>query len=265
VKEIFLSGSEPTQVDTLYKKIAVNRETGRIATVFTPSEMVEERVFINYPQEARIWALAVGKAAAPEDYDIIQAPPPVDGVDISHPPAFAYVHGLVEIIGTASGEGFYTYSLQVGEGLNPAAWQQIGEESRQRVEGGLLGLWDTRELNGLYAIRLMMVREDKKVFSAIVQVSVDNVPPTLNIPYPADGQMFKTGPAPVITFQAEAADLIGIKKVEWIVDGQLAGERLQPPFSLPWTGTPGDHVLTVRTYDLAGNVAEAGPVKFSIE
>jgi membrane peptidoglycan carboxypeptidase len=265
VKEIFLSGSEPTQVDTLYKKIAVNRETGRIATVFTPPEMVEERVFINYPQEARTWALAVGKAAAPEDYDIIQAPPPVDGVDISHPPAFAYVHGLVEIIGTASGEGFYTYSLQVGEGLNPAAWQQIGEESRRRVEGGLLGLWDTRELNGLYAIRLMMVREDKKVFSAIVQVSVDNVPPTLNIPYPADGQVFKTGPAPVITFQAEATDLIGIKKVEWIVDGQLAGERLQPPFSLPWTGTPGDHVLTVRTYDLAGNVAEAGPVKFSIE
>ncbi len=265
VKEVFLSGSEPTQVDTLYKKIAVNRETGRIATVFTPPEMVEERVFINYPREARSWALAVGKAAVPEDYDIIQAPPPMEGVYISHPPAFAYVHGLVEIIGTASGEGFYTYSLQVGEGLNPAAWQQIGEESRQRVDGGLLGKWDTSDLNGLYAIRLMMVRDDKKVFSTIVQVSVDNIPPTLNVPYPADGQVFNVGSAPVITFQAEAGDLIGIKKVEWIVDGQLAGERLQPPFSLPWTGTPGAHELTVRTYDLAGNVAEAGPVKFSVE
>lgn len=265
VKEIFLSGAEPTLVDSLYKKIAVNRETGRIATVFTPPEMVEERVFINYPREAREWALSVGKAAAPEDYDVIQASLPVEGISITHPPAFAYVNGLVEIVGTASGDGFYSYSLQAGEGLNPAEWEQIGEESRQRVEGGLLGLWDTRELNGLYAIRLMMVRDDKKVFSAIVQVSVDNIPPTLNVPYPTNEQVFKSGSAQAITFQAEATDLMGIKKVEWIVDGQPAGERLQPPFSLPWSGTPGAHQLTVRAYDMAGNVAEAGPVKFSIE
>jgi membrane peptidoglycan carboxypeptidase len=264
VKDVFLSGTEPTSVDTLYRKIPVNRETGRIATVFTPPDMVEDRVFINYPKEAREWALATGQPAVPENYDIIQAPLQVPGVSISHPAAFAYIHGLVEIVGTASGEGFSSYSLQIGEGLNPANWQQIGEETRQRVEGGQLGVWETRDKNGLYAIRLLVVREDKKVSSDVIQVSVDNIPPSLKIPYPVDGQVFESSSEPTIIFQAEASDLIGVKKVEWYVDGQTVGEREQAPFSLPWSGQAGSHVLVVKVYDLAGNVTESPPVTFTV-
>ncbi|MHC1782686.1 MAG: penicillin-binding protein [Anaerolineaceae bacterium] len=265
VKEVFLLGTEPTSIDTLYRKIPVNRETGRIATVFTPPDMVEDRVFINYPKEAREWALANGQPAVPEDYDIIQAPLQVSGVSISHPAPFAYIHGLVQIVGTASGEGFSSYSLQIGEGLNPANWQQIGEESRQRVEGGQLGAWDTRDLNGLYAVRLLVVQEDKKVSSAVIQVSVDNIPPSLSIPYPVDGQVFEGPSDSTITFQAEASDLIGVKNVEWFIDGQAIGERQQPPYSLPWACRAGSHMLTVKVYDLAGNVTESAPVSFIVK
>jgi membrane peptidoglycan carboxypeptidase len=265
VKEVFLSGSEPTGVDTLYKKIAVNRETGRIATVFTPADLIEERVFMNFPREAREWAQATGQPAAPEDYDVIQTPSQMSDVNISHPAAFAYIHGRVQIIGTASGVGFRSYSLQIGEGLNPATWEQIGEESLQAVEGNQLGLWDTGTLNGLYAIRLMVVREDKKVTTAVIQVSVDNVPPTLKVPYPSAGQVFEGPAAAAITLQAEAGDLIGIKKVEWLIDGQTVGERQQAPYSLPWQGTPGTHTLKVIAYDLAGNVTESAPVEFVVK
>jgi membrane peptidoglycan carboxypeptidase len=40
VSEIFLNGNEPSQADTLFRRLAVNRETGLLATVFTPSELV---------------------------------------------------------------------------------------------------------------------------------------------------------------------------------------------------------------------------------
>ena len=40
-QEVFLTGNEPTQVDNLYRKYSINRETGLLATVFTPPEMVE--------------------------------------------------------------------------------------------------------------------------------------------------------------------------------------------------------------------------------
>lgn len=264
VREVFISGTEPTAVDTLFKSIPINRETGRIATVFTPPDLVEERVFINYPRESRAWALATGQAAAPEDYDVIQTLPQLSGVQISKPEAFAYIHGKVPIVGTASGDGFSLYRLQIGEGLNPSTWQQIGEDGRQKIEDGELGTWDTSGRNGLYAIRLMVVREDKKISTSVLQVSVDNVPPKLDVPYPTDGQVFKSPQTGSITFQAEADDLIGVKQIEWLVDGVLVGERKQTPFSLPWQSVPGEHVLIVKAYDLAGNMTESQPIKFSV-
>ena len=49
VQEAFLEGNEPTQVDNLYKKYYINRDSGHLATIFTPSEMVEEKVFLVVP------------------------------------------------------------------------------------------------------------------------------------------------------------------------------------------------------------------------
>jgi membrane peptidoglycan carboxypeptidase len=43
VSEIFLNGNEPAQSDTLFSKVAINRDTGLLATVFTPAHLVEER------------------------------------------------------------------------------------------------------------------------------------------------------------------------------------------------------------------------------
>ena len=45
VTEVFLQGSEPNSSDDLYRAVQINRETGRIATVFTPPGHAGRRCF----------------------------------------------------------------------------------------------------------------------------------------------------------------------------------------------------------------------------
>ena len=51
VNEIFLEGRQPVQTDTLYQIFQVNAETGLLATVFTPPELVEKRTYMVVPPE----------------------------------------------------------------------------------------------------------------------------------------------------------------------------------------------------------------------
>ncbi|MBV6397270.1 MAG: Monofunctional biosynthetic peptidoglycan transglycosylase [Anaerolineales bacterium] len=171
VKEIFLNGFEPSQPDTLFRSYAVNRETGLLATVFTPPSLVEQRVFMAVPQEARAWAASAGIPVAPEAYDAIQLQSPNPNANIVSPIMFAEVNGRVQIIGTAAGERFQYYKVQVGQGLNPTAWIEI-HNTTSAAANGLLAEWDTRGLSGLYAIQLVVVYEDNRVETAIIQVIV---------------------------------------------------------------------------------------------
>ena len=172
VTEVFLNGSEPTQADTLFREFAVNRETGLLATVFTPPELVDKRVYMIFPEEAREWALNAGFAVPPSSYDAIQAPPVNPYANITAPQLFADVDGKVLILGTASGGDFQYYRVQAGRGLNPQEWIQLGEDNFTPVEGGLLAEWDTTGLSGLYAVQLIVVRSDQKVDTAVIQVTV---------------------------------------------------------------------------------------------
>jgi membrane carboxypeptidase/penicillin-binding protein PbpC len=172
VTEIFLNGSEPTQPDNLFHEFAINRETGLLATVFTPPELVDKRVYMIVPEEAREWALSEGLGVPPTSYDAIQAPPVEPFVNITAPQLFADVNGKVSILGTASGENFMYYRVQVGKGLNPQEWIQLGEDNHTPVDGGLLAEWDTTGLSGLYAVQLIVVRNDQVVDTAVIQVTV---------------------------------------------------------------------------------------------
>lgn len=172
VNEVFLNGSEPTQPDNLFKEFAVNRETGLLATVFTPPELVDKRVYMIIPDEARAWAQSAGIPVPPTSYDAIQAPPVNPYANITAPQLFADVEGRVLILGTASGDGFQYYRVQVGKGLNPQEWIQLGEDNVTPVDGGLLAEWDTTGLNGLYAVQLIVIRNDQVVNTAVIQVTV---------------------------------------------------------------------------------------------
>jgi len=172
VSEVFLSGNEPAQADSLYRRVAVNRETGLLATVFTAPELVEERVYMVLPTEALEWAKAMNIPTAPTGYDAIQAAPVNPNVRISSPGMFARVNGQVQITGTASAPDLDRYRVLVGSGLNPQSWTAVGKEQIDPVVDGVLATWDTAGLSGLYAIQLQVIHTDQRVETAIIQVTV---------------------------------------------------------------------------------------------
>lgn len=263
VSEIFLAGNEPTGPDTLYKTFQVNRETGYLATVFTPPELVEERTYLVLPEEAQSWGLLAGLPIPPQGYDRIQSPTILPFTQISEPAQFSVVHGQLIIRGTAAGNGFVYYQLQNGEGLNPSAWLPIGDAQRTPVQNGVLGIWDTSGLNGLFALRLQVVRKDQLLETAILQITVDNTPPRLRILYPGEGQRLPISNQP-ITLQTDTSDTVGLQKVEFYIDGLIIGSQTSSPYSLAWQPLNGHHTLKIIAYDLAGNTAESS-IQFTIE
>jgi len=162
VREVFITGNEPNQADMLFQAFEVNRETGFLATVFTSPELIEEQVYMIVPPEAQAWAEAAGIPAPPASYDTIQVPSINPDVHITSPGLFADVNGGVEITGTAAGDDFASYRLEYGQGLNPQEWFQIDVDVDTPVE------------DGLYALRLLVVREDLRVERTVILVSVKN-------------------------------------------------------------------------------------------
>ena len=171
VSEVFLNGNEPIQPDSMYRRFAINRETGYLATVFTLPQLIEERVYFVVPSDARAWAESAGLEIPPTTYDVIQSPQLNADVNIKAPELFAEVNGKVRITGTAAGEGFVSYRVLTGQGLNPQEWIQVAA-GNEPVTNGLLAEWNTNDLSGLYAIQLQVVRSDQRVDTAIIQVTV---------------------------------------------------------------------------------------------
>ncbi len=265
VDEVFLAGNEPSQLDNLYQVLRINRESGLLATVFTPSELVEEHVFLVVPEWAEPWAEQAGLSVPPQGYDpIYLAQQGSTAVQLTSPAMFAHVRGQVELRGSAAGPNFDYYRLQVGQGLNPTRWLLVGEDGQRPVTNGRLGVWDTRGLQGLYVVQLSVVRADARVDSVVLQVTVDNSPPTVAILDPSPGEQFMSAAAERILLQAAGADDLVLERLEFYLDGELYLTLWQPPYAALWPATPGEHTFLVRAYDLAGNHSEQ-ELQFSVQ
>jgi membrane carboxypeptidase/penicillin-binding protein len=258
VDEVFISGNEPTQIDNLYKTIAINSQSGRLATIYTPPALVEEQVFLVFPPEAEEWAINAGLPQIPDDYDVLDIELVQDSdARISSPPMFSTVKGSVQIMGRAAGNGFKSYRLQVGSGLNPDAWFQIGEEVKTPVQNGKLGIWDTSQLSGLHVLQLLVSYEDESVASSMVQVTIDNQEPAIDIHFPQNEMSIKQQDTEMITILAQVSDNLGVDRVEFFVDGDLFASLNSPPYVVPWRTITGKHVIRVSAYDHAGNMNDS--------
>ena len=264
VSDVFLNGSEPSQYDNLYRSFDVNRETGYLATVFTPPELVEEKKYMLVPAEAQAWAESVGLATPSTSYDAILVPTRIDDAHFTTPDFFADVRGMLEIRGTATGEDFDYYRVQVGQGLNPQAWTKIGEDVHGTIKDNLLAVWDTSELSGLYAIQLLVVRTDQRVDIATTQISIDNESPTLQIVYPQEGETLNYLQNRQLDLQVDANDNLGVDSVEFYLDFQQVGVVTESPYIWTWATSTGNHHLKVIVRDRAGNMVEE-IVRFKVE
>jgi membrane peptidoglycan carboxypeptidase len=264
VQEIFLSGTEPTHLDSLYRTVLVNRETGRLATIFTPPDLTEERVYLFPPPEAAEWAVSAGYETAPEAYDAVVLPTTAPGVQITYPAMFAYVRGEVNILGSAAGEDFAFYRVQVGRGLNPQQWLQIGQDITRPAVNSKLAVWDTRGLSGLYVIELRTVRSDQRVERSFLLVTVDNQAPEVSVRYPAQGESITPHPRGTVTIQVEVEDDTVVDTVELFIDGERLAILHSAPFAYPWRPTAGEHTLRAAARDRAGNETVA-TIQFTVE
>jgi hypothetical protein len=210
------------------------------------------------PPQAESWAEQAGLPVPPDNYDdIYTANAPSEFARITHPQQFDHISKQIDIFGTAAGNDFSYYRLQVGKGLNPQEWIQMGEDNEQPVYDGILGTWDTNDLEGLYVVQLLVVYRDQRVQTDILQVTIDNTLPQLRIVTPISGEEIIFNPTDSIMMQAEARDNLVLERVEFYVDGSLESTLFGEPFIILWPSVLGKHTLVVKAYDLAGNVTEA--------
>ncbi len=263
VEEVFLEGRQPAQADTLYRAFEINIETGLLGTVFTPPELIRSQVYMVLPPEAQAWAETAGIEQPPSIYDTYQPENILEWAHITSPAMFADGRGVLEVRGTAAGADFVSYRLEYGAGLNPATWLQIGEDSAAPVTGGLLASWDTAGLDGLYVLRLLVVRAGDRVDESLVQVTLDNTPPQVAILYPQAGQEVSLGGEPQVALQAQVQEAF-LSAVTVYVDGEKIASLSAAPFGALWQAKTGQHVLRVEATDRAGNVG-AAEVRFSVK
>ena len=269
VKEAFIAGTEPTGYDNLFQAFQVNRETGRLATVYTPPELVDERVYMILPPEAGDWLQEAGLPQPPTQYDTLYTPPEQTGdVAITFPAPFTYVRGQIVITGNAKApeDQFSFFRVQVGQGLNPTAWTQVGGDRGEQVDNGELQPWDTAGLDGLYTIQLAVIKQDQSFETATLQVTVDNQPPTASLLAPASGEDFSKAADESVVIQADVRDNLSLDRVEFYVDGLLVKTATVLPYSTRWKITnPGQHQVWVKAFDAAGNSAESQRVTVSVK
>ncbi len=268
--ELMIPGTEPTEQDNIHQVYLVNRETGKLATIYTPPELIEERVYEVYPPEAGDWinSLPEGRRPPipPTEYDTVYGPN-LEGAEVAiiSPTAYSYINGVVPILGNARGGDFAFYRLVFGQGLNPTAWAQIGPDHGNQVDRNVLENFDTTGLaDGLYTLQLQVVGHDQQnVRQAAIQVTIDNTPPNVDLTYPVAGSEYEYGYDEWVNINAEARDNYALARVEFYRNEEATpfNVRTVAPFNIKWTlGPPGTYSFRVVVYDAAGNKTEDGPV-----
>ena len=258
----FLKSNIPTETDSMFQTVTVNSTNNKLATVFTPIGDRVEKQFMTIPPLAQKWAEANKVSVIPTDWDPVENPQPNPKAKISFPTLFSYVHGPVTIKGSARTDLFQSYALHVGKGLNPTGWIEIGS-SNQPVTNGELGIWDAKE-EGIFIIRLSVLDSDQTLRTALQQVTVDNTPPKVFLVYPLANAQITLQENEVLFFQVNAQDNQEIDSISWYLDDTLYQLTNADTQSIFWKPTPGEHKLSVKVSDRAGNSTSLEAIKFYI-
>ena len=266
ITEVFYQGTQPVEQDHYYQMVEVNRQNGRRATASTPRDLVEQRVYFNYPEEAREWAAAQGLPLPPTEYDSVGPPAVFGPVAVLSPEPLDYVSGVIDVRGNATLPGFQYYQLAYGQGLNPDEWIQIGDRVFTPARGALLGRWDTTGLEGLYSLRLTVVTAEQAVEESVIQVTVDNTPPQVSISTPEEGEeVFVTGTNPVLNAGVTYSDNVGVTQVVYYFDGEAITTVIEAPFAAPIVlESLGQHSIWAEAFDAAGNSTLSERVTFTV-
>jgi thermitase len=136
------------------------------------------------------------------------------------------------------------------------------------VAGGsgssLLFSWNTLACgNGTHTLQAVANDSSGNTANTQISVTVDNIAdttaPTISITSPANGATVSR----VLSVTVNAADDVGVARVELYVDSKLTSTSTSAPFTTTWNTRKaglGAHTLLCKGYDAAGNVGLSQPV-----
>ncbi|EPX57522.1 hypothetical protein D187_009796 [Cystobacter fuscus DSM 2262] len=110
-------------------------------------------------------------------------------------------------------------------------------------------------------------QEYRAVQNAFAAINVGYSASTYDDLTPPTATLSLAGSAPMLRFNAVAADNIGVTRVEFYVDGVLTSSDDTQPFALRLDTTqvdPGTHQVVARAIDLAGNAGASAPIGFTV-
>jgi membrane carboxypeptidase/penicillin-binding protein PbpC len=262
VKELFIAGTEPKQLDNIWQPFRIYKPNGKLATVYDPPDQVEEKVYPIYPPEAADWVRETNIPQPPSDYDTTFRSPSQSGdVAIITPASYSAIHGVITIVGNARLDNLDRYRLAFGKGLDPTQWTQIGSDHQNRVDNGFLEQWDVSSLAGLYTLKLTVVDRNGAPREAAIQVIVDNQPPKIQIIHPNTGDIYSPEKDEWVSIGVDAVDNASMGRVDFYVDGAFVGSSTVAPFNKKWTIKMSD-TLT-KTLAIAGAANPPNPITVS--
>ena len=128
-------------------------------------------------------------------------------------------------------------------------WNKVVYQQNSAAQGGNWWLWDNSIADT--APHKWVATTDPRATSS------DTTNPTVSITFPANGQTFGRGVQ--ITMTANAADNVGVARVEFASNGVIKCSDTSAPYSctflLPGGNKKSNWPLTARAFDAAGNSA----------
>lgn len=256
-REIFINGIFPTRTDDRWQSVEINSQTRLLATVNTADALRVNETYFIPPDEALDWWSANGQKLPPSQYDIVSLPggSPFSTAAITAPEPLAWLRGTVDIRGVINAQAFRSYQLRYGEGaVNPQNWFNIGSISTTPPQEGLLGVWDTTGLDGVYTVELTVEQEGGARERAVVQVRVDNIPPSVILSAGEPGKVYRWPAETIIPLAADVRDNLALDRVEFYANGRLAFTDNEAPYSYNYPiGGVGVQTFSVIAHDSAGN------------
>ncbi len=236
ITEVFIEGTVPTAYDDIHRPFRICSASGKLATVHCPAELVAEQVFEFYPPDAADWVRMTNKAQAPAEYCPVHGPGLLaSDVAIGSPTQYSYVRQVLPVTGNAKPGDFSFWRLQFGKGMNPSSWTPIGADRYDRVDNNVLDYWDVSQLDGLYSLQLTVVGGSGNVQQSAVQVTVDNISPTIQLLNPWEDKSYIMEVDEWVNIQVDANDNASMQRVEFFVDDGLIGYSTVAPFTYRWT------------------------------
>ena len=192
--DLFAKRSLPEEDDDWWTKVTIDSRTGLLASDLTPDQFMQDRFFLDLPDDLSAFERDQAKQWASRMNAVIDSPPieeteaedipvaltsPADGARIEQ--------RVVIIIGRASSSAFQSYRLEVNANQQPGGWRRINA-STTAVTNGTLGVWDARNAApGQYTIRLTLIDGDlgQIVIQIRIRLVVASQPTPTPVPLPA--------------------------------------------------------------------------------